>query len=248
MSRPMRPEEAHQNRLLGALSTADMAPLLAEGEDVELAQRDVLQRAGAEPGPVYFPIDGLCSYIRTNHTGASTETGIVGSEGVVALPAFTRLATAPFEIVVQVDGRALRLPRATFQRLIEADGQLKALVCAFNESLLIQSMETTACNRLHRAEERCARWLLAAQMRLRSEVVRITHDFLALMLGASRARLSLILKKLELRGIIEAGRGQIVILDVPELRRLACDCSPFDLSCAEGALFPPVPNSGAVRV
>jgi CRP-like cAMP-binding protein len=55
----------------------------------------------------------------------------------------------------------------------------------------MQVAQTAACNRLHKIEERLARWLLIAQDRLDSGTVPITHDFLATMLGTDRPSVSL---------------------------------------------------------
>jgi CRP-like cAMP-binding protein len=56
----------------------------------------------------------------------------------------------------------------------------------------MQVAQTAACNRLHDIKQRLARWLLMTQDRMDSELLPITHDFLATMLGTDRPRTSLI--------------------------------------------------------
>jgi CRP-like cAMP-binding protein len=50
----------------------------------------------------------------------------------------------------------------------------------------MQVAQLAACNRLHEVEQRLARWLLMTQDRVGSDVLPITHDFLAQMLGTGR--------------------------------------------------------------
>jgi len=54
----------------------------------------------------------------------------------------------------------------------------------------MQIAQTAACNRLHGIEQRLARWLLMTQDRVDSGSLRITHDFLATMLGTDRPSVS----------------------------------------------------------
>jgi CRP/FNR family cyclic AMP-dependent transcriptional regulator len=74
--------------------------------------------------------------------------------------------------------------------------------------------------------ERLARRLLghalSSDLRGAQQVeVRMTQADLALMLGASRARINAALKALERAGLVRAGYRGITILDLPGLRRLA---------------------------
>jgi 4-carboxymuconolactone decarboxylase len=51
----------------------------------------------------------------------------------------------------------------------------------------VQASFTAFANAHRKVEERLARWLLMAQYRLDSDVLKLTHEFLALMLGVRRA-------------------------------------------------------------
>lgn len=219
------------NAILESLSASSVKPLLDAAEHASFRQGERLQHAHEPAGPALFILRGLCSFIRTSRKGTTAEVGVVGREGVIALPFLLTLDEAPFDVIAQSTGEMLRVPRGDLARAAAADASLLHRLCTFNESLMVQAMETTACNRLHAARDRCARWLLTAGARLDSDVLDITHDFLALMLGASRARLSLILAGFERRGFIRQARGRVVICDVRALRRIACDCAPHDLGC-----------------
>ncbi|MDB5465481.1 MAG: transcriptional regulator, Crp/Fnr family, partial [Phenylobacterium sp.] len=88
----------------------------------------------------------------------------------------------------------------------------------------IQSAQSTACNTLHSAEQRLCRWLLLTQDRLRSEVVPLTQEHLAIMLGVQRTTVTAVASQLQGRGAISYVRGKITIRDRPDLLRGACEC------------------------
>jgi CRP-like cAMP-binding protein len=93
------------------------------------------------------------------------------------------------------------------------------------QASLLQAAQSTACNTLHRAEQRLCRWLLLTQDRLGgSEVVPLTQEHLAIMLGVQRTTITAVASGLQERGVIAYARGKINILDRPALERCACEC------------------------
>ena len=86
------------------------------------------------------------------------------------------------------------------------------------------SSQNIACNRLHSAEERTARWLAQTHDRVGSDIIQITQEFLAQMLGVRRATVSVSARILQRAGLIRYNRGCVTILDRAGLRRAACDC------------------------
>ena len=88
----------------------------------------------------------------------------------------------------------------------------------------MQVAQTAGCNRLHDIEQRLSRWLLLAQDRVGSGLLRITHDFLAMMLGTDRPSVSLAAGGLQRKRIIEYTRGSVRILNRKKLEGSACEC------------------------
>jgi CRP-like cAMP-binding protein len=88
----------------------------------------------------------------------------------------------------------------------------------------LQVGQTGGCNRLHNLEQRLARWLLLTQDRTQSAVLRITHDFLAMMLGTDRPSVSLAAGSLQTRGIIDYMYGGVKIINRKKLEMAACEC------------------------
>ncbi|HEY4839447.1 MAG TPA: helix-turn-helix domain-containing protein, partial [Candidatus Acidoferrales bacterium] len=84
--------------------------------------------------------------------------------------------------------------------------------------------QTAACNRLHDIDRRLARWLLMAHDRVDSGTLRITHDFLATMLGTDRPSVSQAAGNLQKMNIIQYRRGTVKILNRTALEGRACEC------------------------
>jgi CRP-like cAMP-binding protein len=88
----------------------------------------------------------------------------------------------------------------------------------------MQMAQTAACNRLHKIEQRFARWLLITQDRVDSPTFLITQDFLATMLGTDRPTVSLAAGMLQKKGVIKWTRGDVQILSRAKLEKCACEC------------------------
>ena len=87
-----------------------------------------------------------------------------------------------------------------------------------------QVSQSVACNGLHPLVQRCCRWLLMSRDRVGSDVVRLTHEYLALMLGARRASVTEALRPLQKEGLVHSHRGVITILDGAGMEARACEC------------------------
>src|ERR1700688_4246440 len=88
----------------------------------------------------------------------------------------------------------------------------------------MQVAQLAACNRLHEVDQRLVRWLLMCQDRVDSELLPLTHEFLAQMLGTGRPSVSLAAADLENAGLIENMRGTIRVLNRKSLEEAACEC------------------------
>ena len=111
-----------------------------------------------------------------------------------------------------------------FRSHLERQPQLGALMGRYTQALLVQLAQSAACNRMHPARARCARWLLMAHERVGSEAFRLTQEFLSQMLGMRRATVSGIAAALQAEQIIRYVRGTMVVLNRQRLAARSCGC------------------------
>ena len=88
-------------------------------------------------------------------------------------------------------------------------------------------MISTACNASHTIEQRAAKWILAAQDRVGTNVIVLTHERLAAMLGVGRSCISRIIKQFKSDGVLAGVRGKLIIVDQPKLSKKSCRCNDY---------------------
>jgi hypothetical protein len=98
---------------------------------------------------------------------------------------------------------------------------LRDVIVKYNEVLLAQIQQGSACNAFHEAEARLCRWLLQTRDRIDSDTIPLTQEFLAQMLGVRRTTVTLIARALQKRGHVRYRRGKIEIVDRAGLERCA---------------------------
>src|SRR4030095_14652837 len=89
---------------------------------------------------------------------------------------------------------------------------LPPILLRYIQALLTQIAQQSACNRSHLIAQRCARWILMTHDRAGSAEFPLTHEFLAYMLGARRASVSIAARTLAKAGLISYTRGSIHVL------------------------------------
>jgi CRP-like cAMP-binding protein len=193
-------------------------------EPAHVSTRHILQETGERIQFAYFLNDGLASLVILTTDGRSVEIAIVGREGVVGTPLAVGLHRGPYRAIMQIPGTALRIKSAVLEEYLPETPVLRLML---NRYILIQGLQfaqIAACNRLHEIEQRLARWLLMCQDRVGSEVLPITHEFLAQMLGTGRPSVSLAAGMLHRAGMIENLRGKVRIRDRKQLEGATCEC------------------------
>jgi len=213
-----------RNRLLAALAVRGGKDFFQYLEIVSLADNAVLYEQGDRIKYVYFPASAVISMISVMEDGASVEIASIGNEGVVGIPVFLGVDTAVAKGVVQAAGQALRIDSEVFKAEAGEVGPLHTLLTQYTHALLTQISRSGACNSLHSAEKRFARWLLTMQDRSRSNEFLFTQEFLSEMLGVRRPSVSFVTRKLQKAGYIIYGRKKIKIIDRAGLQAVSCEC------------------------
>ena len=105
-------------------------------------------------------------------------------------------------------------------------GRLPRSVGRYAQVLIAQMMQSTACNAVHQVPQRCARWLLMTHDRMHEQDFKLSHEFLAVMLGVQRPTVSVIAGTLQEAGLIRYMHGRVTVRDAKGLEAASCECYP----------------------
>jgi CRP-like cAMP-binding protein len=198
-----------------------LAPHLQE---VVFDRGKVLAEAGEALPYVYFPVEGVLSFVGATENGATVEVADVGREGMAAVSAIFGNHHLPFRVVTKISGRAFRLPTEIVARQLRECGQLHARLLESAEAVIAQISQAAVCNRYHNAKERLARWLLTTADRAHSVDLPVTHEFISSMVGGPRSAVTEASAELRDSGAINYSRGLLCIKDAEKLRLECCEC------------------------
>lgn len=213
------------NRILDALPSGDFEALSRLLEHVDLGLRDYVYRRGEPIEFVHFPVNCVISLVTEMEDGRAVEIATVGCEGMVGIPVFLQAAyTSAHESFSQVPGTSWQMRAEAFTALANQGGVLQALLQRYTQALFSQISQSSACNRLHTVEQRCARWLLQTHDRVTGDEFLLTQEFLAQMLGVQRSSVNGVANTLQDQGVIRYSRGRVTVVDRKGLEGVACEC------------------------
>jgi CRP-like cAMP-binding protein len=215
---------AEGNWLLAALSDDAYRRIAARCETVPATLHDVLYVADAPIDYVYFPQSGCLSFITVMADTLGVEVGTIGWEGMAGLPLLNGITSASTKCIVQVAGTLKRIETEAFLTELNDSDELSRLLHVYAQVWTNQMGRSGSCNAVHAVELRCARWLLQTHDRVDSDVLPLTHEFLAIMLGVRRPSVSIAAASLRKAGLIEYTRGKITVLDRAGLEAASCEC------------------------
>jgi CRP-like cAMP-binding protein len=207
----------------------DRRRVLANCEEVELEFHQILDEPGDVIRHVYFPTSGFISLIASMGGKSTLEVALAGNEGMYGVPVAFGVAISPVQALVQGGGRAWRMGATAFRRELEQVPALRSGVDRYIYVVMSQLIQTAGCTRFHVVEQRLARWLLMTADRAHVSPFRITHEFLAYMLGVRRVGITEAASALQKRALIGYSRGVVTIRDRKGLERAACGCYRSDL-------------------
>jgi CRP-like cAMP-binding protein len=212
------------NKTLLALPDDEFLAIRPHLQFVNLTRHLTLHEPHRTVKFAHFPSAGVISLVVEMKDGKSVEAGLLGNDGASGMSAVLGLSRSPLREVVQVAGNGFRVNIDTLREVLRSTPQFQIILSHYAAGLAIQISQTAACNRLHKIEERLARWLLMAQDRVNSGIVPITHDFLAMMLGTDRSSVTVASGVLQRKKIIRSTRGAVTIVNRKKLEHFACEC------------------------
>ncbi len=216
----------NQSLFLASLGPESRSWLLARSTSMSLPIRTVLYAAERKPTFAYFITSGMASVVTSMKNGGTAEVGVIGREGVVGCLHLLGPARVATDCFIQITATALRIRFADLQYAYQNFADVRARIMEFVQQQILTLGQVAGCNRLHGAEERLARWLLAVGDHTQTEEFHITQEFLAQMLGSKRTTVTVVAAGMQQIGLITYSRGRIRILDRPNLEAASCECYP----------------------
>ncbi|MET3384039.1 Crp/Fnr family transcriptional regulator [Variovorax paradoxus] len=219
---------AVENHLIELLPAKDRRRFLAICEPIPLILTDVLCSPGEYTRYAYFPTEGFISLLTLTGGSPELEVGMVGREGMLGAQIVLGVGTTPLRAVVQGAGTAWRVDAGAFRKELERSVALQRVLNRYLYVLMAQLTTSAACLRFHQIGPRLARWLLMSQDRAHCDSFRVTHEFLAYMLGVRRVGITVAANALQHSGLIAYHRGDLKVLDRSGLEAAACGCYAAD--------------------
>jgi diguanylate cyclase (GGDEF)-like protein/PAS domain S-box-containing protein len=213
-----------ENKLLARLTAPELDRLLPYMEAVVLTAGQILQEAGQKQQYAYFPISGIVVLIQLTEDGRTAKIAMTGNDGLVGIIQLLGAETSAARAVVQTAGHAWRIrPDALRAEFVRGAGLMNQCL-RYAQLLMAHVAQLVVCNRHHRLEQQLCRWMLFSMDRLSGRQIDCTQELIAAMLGVRRQGVSEATAQLEADGIIRRQRGQITIIDRPQLEQRACEC------------------------
>jgi CRP-like cAMP-binding protein len=223
---PVSPFEGQtvENDLLRALPRKQREAVCSKLNFIQLPVRSLLNEIAEPIEYAYFINSGLASILNVTLQGKSVEVGLTGKEGFVGLPLLVGFRTSSTRAVVQIAGTAFRVRGDDLVSLLPVYPRLRELLQRYSQEFALQVTQVAACNRLHRVDQRLARWFLMSQDRMGGSSFLLTQEFLSHMLGTRRASVTIAAGVLQKAGLITYSRGKVTIKNRSKLEKAACDC------------------------
>jgi CRP-like cAMP-binding protein len=184
----------------------------------------MLARTGDAVRTCYFPNTGMVSLLCVTEQGRSVEAGFTGFEGMIGINVVLGNNEMPCDALVQAPSEGFIVGAREVLELFNRGGVFHDATLRFAYVILKQMSQTCVCNHYHTIEARLCRWLTVMCERSGDRHLKVTHEFLAHMLGVQRTSIGLIANSLQRTGAIRYARGRVEIIDLERLRASACDC------------------------
>jgi len=191
---------------------------------VKLERLHELEFPGNAIEHLFFVEEGMASMTATFNDGSQVEVCMFGYESVIGVSALMGTKRSLNRIYMQIEGSGFSCTVEAARKEFLRCATFQSLMLRYVQAQLLQATQTAGCNAKHNMEQRLARWLLLCMDRVHTDTLKLSHEFLADMLGSSRPTVSIAAGSFKEQGLIEYNRALIRILDVKQLEKKACDC------------------------
>ena len=209
-----------RNRLLNTLSPDNLALLTPNLIFGSFPQRHHFEVAGKPFDHICFP-QTLVTSVVANQGDLLVEIGLIGCEGMTGSAALLGADRSINSSFVQIAGDGFVIPVSDVLAAIQKSESMRLTFLKYVQVLVQQTSHTAIANSVAKLPQRLARWLLMAHDRVESNTLKLTHEFLAIMLAVRRAGVTETVNMLEEDGLITCTRGVVEVLNRKGLEKVA---------------------------
>jgi CRP-like cAMP-binding protein len=213
-----------ENHILHLVSAVDLEDLRSHMRVVELPHGRIIAESRQRVPLVYFPHAGILSCVVELESGQSIESGMIGNDGVFGASLALDSKVSLHKVIVQVPGSATVVTAEHVKAVAQSSPDFLALLMKYEQFLLGQVQQTTACNALHNVQQRMCKWLIRMHDLVGDELP-LTQEFLAQMMGVRRPSVTENAVILQKEGLITYSRGKVKILSMDLVQKRACECA-----------------------
>ena len=220
--RPTPPPAAlSQSFGLGPRDAAEVASMAVA---VEFQPGETIQQPSERVTDCLFVIRGMATSTCARH---GTESDIVIAPDIVNVTTLMGIPGTGHAVRAVTSLSAYRVEAAALSSAMDANPALRSMILTVAGATMERLRRRAACHLVHGPEERLAAWLLHHHDTGHGPL-RVTHDFLAALLGVRRPTVTVTLHALESVKALTARRSCIEVRDPWRLRERACTChGPF---------------------
>lgn len=213
-----------KNFILDRVSAVDLEDLRPHLRVIDLPHGRVIAHSRQRVPDVYFPHAGILSCVVELESGQAIETGMIGNDGVFGASLALDSKTSLHKVIVQVPGSATVIDAEHVKAVAQSSPDFLALLLGYEQFVLGQVQQTTACNAVHNVEQRMCKWLVRMHD-LAGDELPLTQEFLAQMMGVRRTSVTENAIGLQKEGLISYSRGKINILSMDRVQERSCECA-----------------------
>lgn len=205
---------------LSGLDDAGRA-LLAQAHRVELPAETVIFRHGDRCDHFVMLVSGHVKVVARSPAGRELLLYRIKHQGTCVLTTSCLLGNEhyPAEGIAETDVVAYLLPRSVFQQALDQSPALRAFIFDSYAERLAGLIHLVQAVSFESVEQRIIGHLL--QRADEEGVVRESHQLIADELGTAREVVSRKLQMLAQQGLLELGRGKVILLDADALKNFS---------------------------
>ncbi|MCL6587400.1 MAG: Crp/Fnr family transcriptional regulator [Anoxybacillus sp.] len=186
---------------------------------VKLPKGTVVFREGDICEHVAFIVSGVIRVAKIGENGKEVNLYRVcrGESCVLTISSVLSRSPFPATAIVEEDAEAMIVPKDTFVTMMTTHTQLQTFVYDMMMNRFMAMMQMIEHIVFEKMDKRLIEFLLGWCEKNKTNVIEMTHEYIATELGTAREIVSRILKQLEREGYVQLARGKIKIVDKEKL-------------------------------